>query len=170
MQKPKEETIGTFLYAASSRSYLLYHLVFTSSRILAASISWEKNNIFIDTVIALIQSPSHRGIMVGSMLMENWKNVNSKGKPLTSYERSDIMDIGLVRLIFHEIQTIPYSMLKRITVEEDPLNVGYRIRFDAGMFNSSTFLIPEYAVSEFSKLVEMTPAAKKLAVFGSLPI
>ncbi len=164
MLKSTEETIGTFLYAASSRSHLVYHLVFTSTRILAVSLSWKKNNIIIDTVMALIQNPFQGGIRTESILMENWKDIKNKNenKSLISYQKVDVLGIGLAGSIFHEIHTIPYSILKKITIEENPSTNDYKVEFDAGPLASATFLIPGYSLLEFNGLIEMTPAAKKL--------
>lgn len=162
----EEKVIGTFLYAASSKSYIVYNLIFTDRRILAASLSWKKNNIIIDTIMAFSQTPFF-GTNFQTLSLVRWNAIKEENtaKSIVSYDpmqAEQVMKLGLFTMIIKEIMITPYSMVKNIQMTDYPLTKDITLRFIAAPLASSKFLIPAYSFESFKDLIKKTPLANKL--------
>lgn len=170
MKIEKEKIIGTFLYAASPQSYEVYHLIFTSSRIIAVSLSWKKSNIFADiinTFYAATSFPFQGGVNTDSLLSRRWREIKeqNKGRPMVDYKATNFQEMlskGLLTVVLHEFFTTPYSMIKNVTLSQAQISDEYKIGIDGGFLNLSTYVVPTYAVKEFKNLISKTPIADKL--------
>ncbi|MDE1767767.1 MAG: hypothetical protein KGH64_02485 [Candidatus Micrarchaeota archaeon] len=170
MAYQKELVIGTFLYAASSKSYVVYHLIFTSKRVIAASASWEKNNILIDLFIMLQRAFFFTSVSTDTIQMELWRDIkqNAKGQ-FVSYSNSEserVLSLGIFSTMIHEILITPYSMLKCIEIAEGRLTDDYILKFGAGPLASTMFIVPSASLKELKELISKTPVSAKIKESG----
>ncbi len=163
-----EKVTGTFLYSASSKSYVLHHLVFTSSRMLCVSADWEERNLLVDIISAILRFPF---IWKKSdpLFMKTWAAIASRDYKNIAVNYHDpeaekIVGMGLPELVLHEISVMPFGMVKRVTVKAHPN--GYRLDFLGAPLASQSFLIPVSSFEDFRSLLSKTPLADRLSIEG----
>lgn len=170
MAEESEKIIGTFMYAASFKTYELHHLIFTSRRLVMANAGWEKANIVSDltNILGSILLMPVSGPNLKTVLMQRWIDVKRQNQGGTTANYNDlssekILGLGALGMALHEITSKPYGAIKSVEVNEYPLTQDYMVKFGYGI-GSTAFLIPDYSVNEFKELVSKTPMSSRLAV------
>jgi hypothetical protein len=166
-----KDVIGTFLYAASPRSYEVFRLIFTRSKMVIVSMGWRKKNVFadlIDILYWLLVFP-FEGPTFDGLLMRRWLAVkdDNRGRPAVSYdslESEEIAKMNALWMLFREISIISYPRVRNVRAVENPMTKDYRVRINAGFLASPEFLIPESSVDEFRGLIAKTALAQRLEI------
>ncbi len=173
MEQEAETLIGTFLYAASGKSFEVCRLVFTSRRMLVASLSWEEKSRVADSMNALftLMTFPFTGPRINTdpLLIQRWIEIKGKmkDKQAVSYDQASalgVLGLGMAGRAEHGVPIIPYERIKRITVAESPMTKDYKVNISAGPLLSLVFLIPESTLEAFRELVGKTPLASRLLV------
>src|SRR5208283_5035346 len=123
MAEESEKIIGTFMYAASFKTYELHHLIFTSRRLVIANSGWEKANAvsdFASILGALLLIPLP-GPNLKTVLMQRWidvKRENHGGSTVNYNDLSSerILNLGALGMAIHEIASKPYNEIKSVEV------------------------------------------------------
>jgi hypothetical protein len=171
MTTETESVIGTFLYSAAYKNYSLYHLIFTTKRLIIANAGWKKVGRGFDLAnvlqIIILQMPPI-GPNTATLQMQMWANIKKENKGSTCVNYNDpsseeVLKLGNIAMASHKIVSKRYGSIKQIEITDYPLTQDCRIKLKYRILGSTTVLIPGHSLKEFKELASKAGLSSKLA-------